>query len=87
MDRASFHFQLWEKSKFSRLFDEHFEGECFVLSPRFTTHVGFNPGKLQVKPNAVPTIFIKGKEKLKPRRGAFEKRHLQEVQYVSIYFT
>lgn len=78
--------KLWENSVFSRLCGYHFEDSCFLVSPTMAKNIGFKPGKLQLKPDAIPTIFKRkpapGQRRQPTRpRAAFEKRRRQEVSY------
>ena len=71
---------LWKSTKYSRLCQEHFTEDCFVISPRLAADLGFKPGKFQLKKNAVPTIFRTTILKEQKVRGAFGKRQRQEVR-------
>ena len=50
-------FKLLENSKYSRLCDQYFEDECFVISSRLAESIGFKPGRLYLKPDVIPTRF------------------------------
>ena len=84
-------FELWDNSETARLCDEHFEEHCFVPpSPRLARSIGHHPGKLQLVPGAVPTIFNRSRPgetvKPKPPRVAYEKRQRQRLLEVFMQF-
>lgn len=74
--------KLWENTVYSRLCGLHFEENCFVVSHAMAKNLLFKPGKLQLKQDAVPTLFQRqpNEQIAKPKpRGAFEKRRRKEV--------
>ena len=68
-------------SKFSRLCSLHFSNESFVRDPDLKLDVNL---KRELKPDAVPSIFV-FKQPKRPARAAFKKR--QRIQVCFFQFT
>ena len=70
-------------TRHSRLCQDHFEGSAFMRDPHVYKSVGYKPGQLRLKPDAVPSIFEKrdppATETRERRSLAFAKRRNLEV--------
>lgn len=75
--------KLWENTEYSRLCGAHFEEDCFLVSHSLASSIGYMPGRLQLKPDAVPTIFKDQNQRVIQKSGsgrpAFEKRRRKEA--------
>lgn len=83
--------QNYKPKPFDRLCSDHFEEEHLKYKPSLMRSIGFTPGKQELLPGAVPTIFTykrkAGKEdvvtELQPKnRGAYLKRERARVLQV-----
>ena len=70
--------RLWESSKHSRLCQDHFTKDCYIVSREQSSELGFVPGKFILKDDAIPTLF-KHSKPTATIRGAYKKRQKQEV--------
>ena len=59
----------WKPTKFSKICSDHFAGNSFLVDPATFASVGFNPGQMRLKKDAVPTIFQMNQRPVKEPYG------------------
>ena len=81
----------WTPTRNSKLCSDHFEGSCFVQNLVVSKSIGWSHKKLELKPDAVPTLFDNHQESKRRAseatsvRPAYAKRRRHEVSYTICY--